>query len=127
MKDINQLKNYRLKYKRYYKIDFGSEYAIHHIDFNRKNNDISNLLLLPNDLHSKYHTYKSQFDAITENGLCLKLDYSSGMLLNMQLSYLDDLLKVLKDIDYWVELKYLVDNGYQKYENIIKGDKNVSI
>ena len=57
MKDINKLKNYREKYKRYYKIDFDNSYAIHHIDFNRKNNDIKNLLLLPKNLHHKYHYY----------------------------------------------------------------------
>jgi hypothetical protein len=55
MKDINNLKNYREKYKRYYGIDFGKEYAIHHIDLDRSNNDISNLLLLPKELHAKYH------------------------------------------------------------------------
>lgn len=32
MKDINKLKDYRLKYKRYYDIDFDKDYAIHHID-----------------------------------------------------------------------------------------------
>lgn len=55
MKDINQLKDYRTKYKRFYNIEFGKEYAIHHIDFDRTNNDISNLVLLPTELHSKYH------------------------------------------------------------------------
>lgn len=55
MKDVNKLKDYREKYKRYYGIDFGKEYAVHHIDFDRTNNDISNLLLLPSELHSKYH------------------------------------------------------------------------
>lgn len=55
MKDINELKNYRAKYKRFYNIEFGKEYAIHHIDLDRTNNDISNLLLLPTELHSKYH------------------------------------------------------------------------
>lgn len=55
MKDTNRLKNYREKYKRYYGIEFGKEYAIHHIDLDRTNNDISNLLLLPQELHAKYH------------------------------------------------------------------------
>lgn len=32
--------NYRKYYKEYYGIDFGSEYDIHHIDFDRSNNDI---------------------------------------------------------------------------------------
>ena len=38
---------YREKYKRYYRIEFSKEYVVHHIDFDRENNDISNLLLLP--------------------------------------------------------------------------------
>lgn len=49
------MENYRLKYKRYYGIDFGKDYVIHHIDFDRNNNDISNLLLLPKELHTQYH------------------------------------------------------------------------
>lgn len=55
MKDLNKLKDYRKKYKRYYGIDFSKDYVIHHIDFDRSNNDISNLLLMPRKLHSKYH------------------------------------------------------------------------
>ena len=57
MTDINNLKNYRLKYKRYYGIDFDSSYAVHHIDFDRSNNNINNLLLLPLELHQRYHYY----------------------------------------------------------------------
>lgn len=48
--------DYRSMYKRYYGIDFGPDYIIHHIDLDRTNNDISNLLLLPKELHAKYHT-----------------------------------------------------------------------
>lgn len=55
MKDINELKDYRLKYKRYYDIDFDKDYSIHHIDMDRNNNDIDNLLLLPRGLHNKLH------------------------------------------------------------------------
>lgn len=55
LKDISKLKDYRKKYKRYYGIEFGREYVIHHIDGNHDNNDISNLLLLPAKLHSRYH------------------------------------------------------------------------
>ena len=47
--------NYRQYYKEYYNIDFGKEYAIHHIDQNRDNNNIHNLILLPRTLHSRFH------------------------------------------------------------------------
>ncbi|MGN0451460.1 MAG: HNH endonuclease [Acutalibacteraceae bacterium] len=55
MKDMNAYKNYRTKYKRFYDINFDKSYHIHHIDFDRTNNDITNLLLLPGELHTKYH------------------------------------------------------------------------
>lgn len=47
--------SYRKFYKHYYQIDFASEIEIHHIDFNRNNNSISNLVALPKELHNKYH------------------------------------------------------------------------
>lgn len=47
--------NYRKYYKDYYGIDFGKEFDIYHIDINRENNEINNLILLPKRLHLKYH------------------------------------------------------------------------
>ena len=47
--------DYRQFYKDYYNIDFGDEFEIHHIDKDRSNNDISNLILLPNELHELFH------------------------------------------------------------------------
>lgn len=49
------MQDYRKKYKDHYGIEFGRDYVVHHIDKNRENNDISNLILLPNRLHSKFH------------------------------------------------------------------------
>lgn len=50
------MEDYRKKYKRFYDIDFDRDFAIHHIDFDRNNNEIENLLLLPRGLHNKYHS-----------------------------------------------------------------------
>lgn len=112
--------NYRKKYKQHYNIDFGKEYVIHHIDENRDNNDIMNLLLLPNKLHSKYHTYKSQYEMASSNGLCLDLNYSSNMCRDWQMRELEKLLEVIKEIQIWVIRKHNEDNGYIGYghENI---------
>lgn len=35
------------------------DHNIHHIDGNNKNNDISNLISIPIDLHAKYHKHES--------------------------------------------------------------------
>lgn len=52
--------DYRQIYKDYYGIDFDSSFAVHHIDFDRQNNAIDNLLLMPRQLHAKYHFVYSQ-------------------------------------------------------------------
>ena len=52
--------DYRQLYKDYFGIDFGSDMVVHHIDFDRTNNDIDNLLLMPRELHAKYHMHVSQ-------------------------------------------------------------------
>lgn len=52
-------RNYRQHYKEYFGIEFDNSFAVHHIDKNRNNNDISNLILLPKSLHSKFHLTSS--------------------------------------------------------------------
>lgn len=66
--------NYRKYYKEYYGIDFGSEYDIHHIDFDRNNNSIENLLLLPKSLHNKYHFYVRSLEVFKSHCDTLYMD-----------------------------------------------------
>ena len=56
---MKQSKDYRKKYMEYYNIDLGEGFEIHHLDGNRNNNSIDNLLLLPKKLHREYHFYKN--------------------------------------------------------------------
>lgn len=46
---------YRKLYESHYGIKIPPGYEIHHIDQNRNNNDIDNLILLPKKLHSQLH------------------------------------------------------------------------
>lgn len=117
MKDINKLKDYREKYKRYYNIDFGSEYVVHHIDENRQNNDISNLLLLPRELHSKYHTYKTQYMMIPYDP---DLSTSASMARRLYKTTYNDFEKVLEEAEKWVDLKYRMDMGYREAYDMFK-------
>ena len=72
-------KDYISIYKELTGIDFdSSKYEVHHIDSDRSNNDIENLVLLPKELHKKYHIHKydarhigkpiTKILSITENG-----------------------------------------------------------
>ena len=94
--------NYRTSYKKYFGIEFGREYAVHHIDGNRENNDISNLVLLPTKLHSKYHFLKS---IIEQQSLPTQI---RGNGIHGQLYYLDCLerfLETLKECNKWYDFK----------------------
>ena len=108
--------NYRLKYKKHYNIDFDRNYDVHHIDFNRENNNISNLLLLPKILHSKYHAYKQEFEMYCSDKIDLKLNYNSTIRRDLYLYYQEKLLDVIREIQDWITMKFLEDNGIEKYK-----------
>lgn len=47
--------DYRKQYEDKYGIVIPADYDIHHVDLNHDHNDMSNLLLLPHDLHMRLH------------------------------------------------------------------------
>lgn len=128
MKDINELKDYRTKYKRYYDIDFGEEYAIHHIDMNRNNNGIDNLLLLPRNLHNKLHFC---FEGV---GFSKEEPFTIDKLIKMQsynITSLRNLGEVLIEVEKWVRWKqfeYIIGTGTiifrEPMKEIINAEKN---
>ena len=118
MKDISKLKNYREKYKRYYGIEFGRDYEIHHIDLNHDNNDIDNLVLLPKELHRKYHFYLNDVRKIKngESYMCMFDARVHGNLLNAnsyEMNAISNLVSVLNECSYWYDEKAKAD--MQKY------------
>lgn len=108
MKNIDELKNYRLKYKRYYGIEFDKSYEIHHIDFNKQNNDIDNLLLLPKELHNKYHYYLQVLDLLNwkKGKLELNLKISQfGLLTYVSNDAIIEFVKVYNECQKWLAYK----------------------
>lgn len=99
--------DYRQYYKDYYGIDFDKSMVVHHIDFDRTNNNIDNLLLMPRELHSKYHWIVSMFggagtgmidmDARITGNLCCEAPRFRA------------LADVLDDMMDWVHTKYNMD------------------
>lgn len=114
-KNLNDLKNYRLKYKLYYGIEFDRGYVVHHIDLNRENNDISNLLLLPTQLHTEYHTRRSAFELEINNGLILDLSRGSYCFFDYQFNRIREFADTMEKIAEWVVYKELADMGYENY------------
>lgn len=55
--------NYRKYYADYFGIEIPKEYHIHHLDRDRNNNNIRNLILLPKEVHEKVHKLSEEFSA----------------------------------------------------------------
>ena len=108
-------KDYRAIYKEFYDIEFDSSFVIHHIDFDRTNNDIDNLILLPRGLHSKYHQVirEIQGTSKSENPL-IDLKITTDMFYR-RFAY-EDLAEVVTKIGDWVcfrNLRYKMPDGYK--------------
>lgn len=98
--------NYRNYYKQYYNIEFGSEMDIHHIDKNRNNNDIRNLILFPGKFHNLYHSYGEKLELYGE-----KCSHIDALIYNViYYSFNTDKVKTLCDsFKYWADLKWYAD------------------
>lgn len=109
MKEPNELKNYRYKYKKYYDIDFSKDYDIHHIDFDRNNNEINNLILLPKKLHNKYHLLCNMLFGATIGGE-KKIDVSLELYnVSHTADVLEKFAQTLKEMKEWVIYKNDLD------------------
>lgn len=121
MKDINKLKNYRTKFKRYYNIDFSSDYAIHHIDLNHDNNEIENLLLLPRELHNQYHFYLNATDRGDGYKFFRRLtaDIKGNFAGNSyERQMFIGLLETLNECSKWYDFKMFLDGDLPNIHNI---------
>lgn len=101
--------DYRQYYKDYYGIGFdGREFGVHHIDLDRENNDIKNLILLPKDLHKRYHDLLPYVQSLIDNkSLKTIIDINNGQTL-----YYDEMkefCEVMIEINSWKCKKVMND------------------
>lgn len=100
--------NYREKYKRYYGIEFGKDFVIHHIDFDRENNDISNLVLLPRELHEWYHAIINAISVSVDkpkaDGI-IDVRLSNDIVTDYCATVFDRLPAVMAECAKWIRLK----------------------
>lgn len=98
--------NYREKYKRHFNIEFGDEYVVHHIDEDRSNNEIENLVLLPSILHSLYHCQKQIVEGkpfptkICGNAITEELYH---------LACVENFINTLKECNKWFDYKMYLE------------------
>lgn len=118
MKDYTKLKDYRTLYKRHYEIDFNSSYQIHHLNCIHTDNRIENLLLLPTDLHQKYHFYKENAEISRD---LINFNITSG--LNNSNVYaieqIQNFIKILEECSKWYDYKLYLDGILPNIHNIV--------
>lgn len=109
MADIKNLKSYRYKYKKYYGIEFSKDFDVHHIDFDRNNNEIENLILLPKKLHNKYHLLCNMLFGKTIS-VEKKIDVSLELYnVSRTADILEKFAQTLKEMKEWVIYKNDLD------------------
>lgn len=101
--------NYRKLYKKHFCIDFSNDYVVHHMDFDRANNDISNLLLLPKELHASYHMILNVISGYNpicgcEKGL-INIALSNTVITDYGFNMLEKLPDVIRDCHKWIYWK----------------------
>lgn len=102
--------NYRKKFKEHYGIKFGPKFHIHHIDLDHENNDIENLMILPEELHNLYHQL---FNSVTGDGFTKSYHASihSNTIYgdNYNLSMTKKFIDVLIECDKWYDFKLYLE------------------
>lgn len=58
---------YRQDYEEYYGIKVDKSWHIHHIDYNHNNNDINNLVALPDYIHIELHRAHDEWELCKQN------------------------------------------------------------
>ena len=112
---------YRDYFKKYYGIEFSKKYEIHHIDLNHNNDDITNLMLIPKDLHEKYHKAVANYNCLLSNNKSiLDVKICGNMLSNniYNMEIIADLIEVLQECNKWYDYKMFLDGKLGNIHNI---------
>lgn len=119
--------NYRKLYERHYGIKIPKGFHVHHIDGNRENNTIRNLILLPGKIHSELHFIKNSLLGFRDEDILKML--SSPHNLQWIKSQFVSLVDIMPDLEFWTIAKEMEDlaisqgsfnNGKYSYETFRK-------
>lgn len=95
--------NYRKKYLEFFNLEDDKRFQIHHLDLNRNNNNIYNLVLLPNVVHNRFHFFIAGFES--KNKGVITLDLSNPFESMADIETCVKVLPILKEIKKWVDIR----------------------
>lgn len=100
--------NYRKLYENHYGIKIPQDFDIHHIDGDRGNNAIENLVLLPRTTHETLHLICNIFGCGIDGKMLMKIAMNSHQL-DWYGTYFKLLSNILPDLIKWVTTKEFED------------------
>lgn len=104
------MEDYREKYEKHCLIKIPKDFDIHHIDLNHNNNYIMNLVMLPKELHNKYHQLVEELNKRYELVIPIKsvIETGSGIndyILKEQHKNEEEFIKVWYECQKWVDYR----------------------
>lgn len=99
--------NYRKYYEEMTGVQVLKGYEIHHIDLDRNNNNIKNLVMLPEDLHKSYHIALRKLEYIgnVKKIITSLIDGGNGVN-DMVCTTIKEFVDVWKECNKWNDYKY---------------------
>lgn len=102
--------DYRKLYETHYGIKIPPGFEIHHIDQNRNNNNIKNLLLLPKRLHSQLHWVNNTLFAYFDNSKKILQIMSNAHHCNYLSSTVEMWRVLCEEMPQWIRRKEYEDS-----------------
>jgi len=116
--------NYREKYLEYFGLENNPKFQVHHLDLNRDNNNIYNLVLLPKTVHKRFHFFIAGFKT-REKGI-ITLDLSNPFESMLEIETCAKVLPILKEIKKWEnirDLQIMEIQSQEKNKEVGNGNK----
>ena len=112
--------NYRQIIFNYYGLRNDPGFAVHHIDMNRSNMDISNLLILPDRLHRRYHLVLRRLGGNDSGFIDMKITADNINKTDKRIKLILEYMQIQKEMEIWFALKrcrdWLAQNALERAE-----------
>lgn len=115
--------HYRKKIEQAYNIKLNSDFVVHHIDFNRNNNELDNLMILPKKLHQQYHFItgcltKNKSLETYEKKIDIRITSNYYMSNRYQFYLLKKFYEIFQECSKWLDYKYYLEGILPNIHNI---------